>query len=213
MSGITRHESTPKSEEAPVAGCTRGRALRTAAKGGAALAGGALVGAWVRPEPSAGHPSRAQDVRILRFLLVLEEAQAAFYDAALRGGALRGDLLEFARTVSPQERQHVEFLRRRLGSEAPPRPRFDFSEATSRAVRFQDTAIDLEEATAAAYIGQGASLTREAVLDAARIVAVEARHAAWIRDVAGTDPAPRAADVARSADDVLSDLRQKEFLR
>jgi hypothetical protein len=213
MSGRTRHESNPKSEQAPVPGCTRARALRTAAKGGAALGAAALVGAWVRPEPSAGRPSRAQDLRILRFLLVLEEAQAAFYDAALRSGALRGDLLEFARAVSPQERQHVDFLRRQLGTEAPPRPRFDFGEATSRPARFQDTAIDLEEATAAAYIGQGASLTRDAVLDAARIVAVEARHAAWIRDLAGVDPAPRAADVARSADDVLSDLRQKGFLR
>jgi hypothetical protein len=51
------------------------------------------------------------------------------------------------------------------------------------------------------------------VVDAARIVAVEARHAAWIRDLAGTDPAPRAADPGRSADDVLADLRRKGFLQ
>jgi Ferritin-like domain len=213
MSGSAKHQSTLHPEEAPVAGCTRAHALRAAAAGGAALVGGALVGAWVRPVTSAARPSRAQDFRIIKFLLVLEEAQAAFYDAALRGGALRGHLLEFARTVAPQERQHVQFLRRQLGSEAPTSPRFAFGEATANAARFQDTAIDLEEATAAAYIGQGASLTRDAVLDAARIVAVEARHAAWIRDLARADPAPRAADVARSPDDVLSDLRQKGFLR
>ena len=74
-------------------------------------------------------------------------------------------------------------------------------------------AIQLEEATAAAYIGQGANLTSAAMRDAARIVAVEARHAAWIRDLAGADPAPRAADAARSADDILADLRRKGFLR
>lgn len=193
--------------------CTRARALRAAALGGASLAGASLVSAWARPERSAARPSRAQDVRILKFLLVLEDAQAAFYAAALRGGALRGELLELARTVAPQEREHAELLRRRLGSDAPPRPKLDFTEATSRPVTFQRTAIDLEEATAAAYIGQGASLTPGAVIDAARIVAVEARHAAWLRDVAGLDPAPRAADLGRSADEVVSDLRRKGLLR
>jgi hypothetical protein len=192
------------------AGRTRAQALGAA---GAVLGAGALVGGLVRPQTTAGRPSRAQDVRILNFLLVLEEAQAAFYDAALRRGVLRGDLLEFARTVAPQEHEHVRFMRGKLGGQARPKPRLDFAQATSSPERFRATAIDLEEATAAAYIGQGASLTRDAVLDAARIVAVEARHAAWIRDLAGADPAPRAADPGRSADDVLTDLRQKGFLR
>jgi hypothetical protein len=115
--------------------------------------------------------------------------------------------------VAPQEHEHVRFMRGKLGGQARPKPRLDFAQATSSPERFRATAIDLEEATAAAYIGQGASLTRDAVLDAARIVAVEARHAAWIRDLAGADPAPRAADPGRSADDVLTDLRQKGFLR
>lgn len=192
---------------------TRAQALRAAAIGGAALGAGALLAGLVGPQTTAGRPSRAQDVRILDFLLVLEEAQAAFYAAALRGGALSGDLLQFARTVWPQERQHVDFVREKLGREARAAPKFDFGEATTDAARFRATAIDLEEAAAAGYIGQGANLTRDVMQDAARIVAVEARHAAWIRDLAGTDPAPRAADVARSADDVLSELRQKGFLR
>jgi hypothetical protein len=50
------------------------------------------------------------------------------------------------------------------------------------------------------------------VAQAAGIVAVEARHAAWIRDLAGALPAPRPADPARSPDDVLSDLRTKGYL-
>jgi hypothetical protein len=49
--------------------------------------------------------------------------------------------------------------------------------------------------------------------EAGRIVAVEARHAAWIRDLAGEDPAPRAADPGRTADDVLSELRRKGLVR
>jgi hypothetical protein len=192
---------------------TRAEALRAAAVGGAALGAGALAGGWLRPPATAGRPSAAEDVRILNFLLVLEEAQAAFYDAALRGRALRGDLLAFARTVAPQEHEHVAFLRRKLGRRAQAKPKLVFGEATSDARRFSATAIDLEEATAAAYIGQGANLTRDAVLDAARIVAVEARHAAWVRDLAGADPAPRADDPPRAAGDVLSELRRKGFLR
>lgn len=188
---------------------TRAQALRAAAAGGAAVG----VAAWLRPQPSAGKESAAQDVKIFNFLLVLEQAQAAFYDAAVRGGTLQGDLLTFARVVAPQEHDHVGFIRQKLGAQAGPPPKLDFRQATSDPKRFAAAAIDLEEATAAAYIGQGANLTRDSVADAARIVAVEARHAAWIRDLSGEDPAPRAADPPRTADDVLAELRQKGYLR
>jgi hypothetical protein len=192
---------------------TRAQALRAAAAGGVAVSVGAVAGGWLRPQSTVGKASPAQDVEILNFLLVLEEAQAAFYDAAVRHGALGGDLLAFARIVAAQEREHAEFLRGKLGAQAGARPKLDFGRVTSDPTRFSAAAIDLEEATAAAYIGQGANLTRDAVADAARIVAVEARHAAWIRDLAGADPAPRAADPPRSAGDVLSELRRKGFLR
>lgn len=195
------------------AGWTRAQTLRAAAVGGAVLGAGALTGGWDGPEATARRPSRSQDVRILNFLLVLEELQAAFYTAALRGGALRGGLLEFARTVAPQEREHVNLVRKLLGRDARAAPKLDVGAATSGAARFRAAAIELEEATTAAYIGQGASLTSAAVKDAARIVAVEARHAAWIRDLAGADPAPRAADAARSADDILSDLRRNGYVQ
>jgi hypothetical protein len=192
---------------------TRWQVLRGAALGGAALGAGALAGRWAGPELSAGQPSRRQDAEILNFLLILEELQAAFYDAAVRRGAVRGDLLRFARSVLPHEREHVAHLRRLLGRRAKPAPKVGVDRAASAPAAFRAAAIELEEAAIAAYIGQGANLTRGAMRDAARIVAVEARHAAWIRDVAGTDPAPRAADRARSADDTLADLRRKGFLR
>jgi hypothetical protein len=191
---------------------TRAQALRAGAATSAAVGAGVLLRGWARPDASAAAPSRAQDVRILRFLLVLEQAQSAFYDAALRSGTLSGELLHFAQVVAPQEHDHVALLRRRLGASARPAPPFDFGEATTSSAHFRRAAIDLEEATAAAYIGQGASLTRDAVADAAGIVAVEARHAAWIRDLAGALPAPRPADPARSPADVLSDLRAKGYL-
>jgi|1186.fasta_scaffold06450_2 hypothetical protein len=194
-------------------GRTRAQAMRAAIAGGVLVGAGALAGGWMGAEPTAGRASRTQDVQILNFLLVLEELQIAFYAAALRGGALSGDLLRFARTVSPQEREHAGLLRKLLGDDARPAPRFGVEQSASHAATFQADAIDLEETIAAAYIGQGASLTRGAMRDAARIVAVEARQAAWIRDIAGADPAPRAADPARSADDISSDLRRRGFIR
>ena len=191
---------------------TRAQALRVAAAAGLAAGGGALLHDW-GADTSAAAPSHGQDVKILNFLLVLEEAQAAFYDVALERGALSGDLLRYAQIVAPQEHDHVALLRRRLGGSARPAPRFDFRAATSSPAQFRRAAIDLGEATAAAYIGQGASLTRGLVAEAAGIVAVEARHAAWIRDLAGALPAPRPADPARSPGDVLADLRTKGYLR
>jgi hypothetical protein len=191
---------------------TRGEALRAAAAGGGAIGAGALLGGWIEPSASAGRPSPSQDARIWRFLLLLEEAQAALYDAALRSRALGADLVEYARVVAPQEHDHVDLIRGRLGSQARPAPEFDYRDASSSDARFQQAAIDLEEAAVAAYIAQGANLTAPAVVDAARIVAVDARHAAWIRDLAHAEPAPRAADPGRTPEDLLSDLRKKGLM-
>jgi hypothetical protein len=192
---------------------TRRQALRAALAGGAGLGAASLAGAWSRPDASAGESSPAQDARIMSFLLTLEETQAAFYEAAVRSGALQGDLLEFARVVAPQERQHVQLLRRRLGGDAGPAPRLGVDRLVRDPGRFRTSAIDLEELVAAAYIGQGPSLTAGPMQDAARIVAVEARHAAWIRDLAGEDPAPHPADAAQQPRDVLAQLRTKGFIR
>jgi hypothetical protein len=191
---------------------TRGEALRGAVAGGAAVGAGALLGGWVEPQSSVGRPSASQDVRIWSFLLLLEEAQAALYDTALRSRALPDSLLQYARVVAPQEHDHVALIRRRLGAQARRAPAFDYAAVTSSEKRFEQAAIDLEEAALAAYIGQGANLTAPAVADAARIVAVDARHAAWIRDLAGAEPAPRAADPGRPAQDVIADLRTKGLL-
>jgi hypothetical protein len=103
--------------------------LRAATAAGA-IGAGTLVGGWVEPSASVGSPSASQDARIWRFLLLLEQAQAALYDTALRSGALSAELLQYARVVAPQEHDHVALVTRRLGRQAKPAPRFDFREAT-----------------------------------------------------------------------------------
>ena len=46
----------------------------------------------------------------------------------------------------------------------------------------------------------------------ARLVSVEARQVAWLRDLAGISPAPRAADPPRKAEAVIGELREKGYI-
>jgi hypothetical protein len=191
---------------------TRAGLFRLAAGGGAVVAGGAAIGAQSGDGTSLAAPSRDTDTRILNFFLLLEYLQEAFYREALGRARLTGDLREFASTVGRQESEHVAFLTKRLGDRARARPRPNFGDALSTPERFRAAAIDLEEMTIAAYIGQGANLTRGAVGAVGTLLSVEARQVAWVLDLAGESPAPRAADPARQPDDVLADLRRRRFI-
>ncbi|HEX2044903.1 MAG TPA: ferritin-like domain-containing protein [Gaiellaceae bacterium] len=180
------------------------------AKGGLVLAGLAAGAAWLggRASPAASAPSPEQDERILNFALGLEELQAAFYAQALEEGGLTGEALELAEVVGAQERRHVAYLREYLGPAARPEPELDLSGAAGSEETFLRSAHALEEAGVGAYIGQGGNLTVRAVAAAAPIVSVEARHAAWIRDMLGMNPAPEAADPARTPEQVRASLER-----
>ncbi len=201
--------------KAAPASAPRRRATRAAFLARGAFAGGALAtGAlWLggRTGRAAAAPSRAQDERILNFALGLEYLQAGFYAHAVERGGLTGELLEFAKTVGEQERQHVTYLQDHLGPAAREEPELDFGGLAADADHFRRAALVLEESGVAAYIGQGANLTVEAVRAAAPIVAVEARHAAWISDLNSRVPAPRAADAAWTAAQVQAALAAAGF--
>jgi hypothetical protein len=191
---------------------TRGQALRAAVMGGAVVGGGALLGRGLDAGASAAAPSAAQDKQILAFFLQLEQVQEGLYRAAIKAGRLDGELREYVRAVAPQETEHVAFLAKGAAGQAGKPPRSDFSDVIRTPESFRRAAIDLEELTLAAYIGQGANLTRDAVAGVARLVSVEARQAAWLRDLAGEMPAPHAADPARSPDEVLTALRDRSYI-
>ena len=181
------------------------------------LAGGALTvaGALATGGPglaAGSQPSAAMDTEILNYFLMLEYLQEAFYDRAVAQGALSGELQDFAETVREHEREHISFLEQILGPDARDEPSFDFGSDTDTPEAFRKAAVIVEETTASAYIGQGANLTKANVLGAARIVSVEARHAAWIKDIIGRLPAPRPADVAKSEAEVRRTLRRKGWL-
>jgi ferritin-like protein len=183
---------------------------RAAAAGGVLVAGGGLAAGL--PELGSAATSPALDRRILSFLLDLEYLQEAFYREARAEGKLTGELRQFAEVAGKDERAHVALLRKALGNRARASPKFDFGRATTDPRTFRTRAAELEELVTAAYIGQGANLSTKHVTKATRIASVDARHAAWIRDIVGKHPAPRAADHAVSAARVQKSLRKLGFV-
>ena len=184
-----------------------GGAVAAAAAGGAAMGGlGAIASA-------RSAPSREQDLRILGFLLGLERIELAFYERALDAGALRGELAEFAGAALTHERDHVATLGTSLGAaEAASAVRFDIGDAFTDRRAFVAKAVALEDAAVAAFNGQITNLTAERLPAACAIVSVDARHAAWIRDIGNLPPAAGATDAPLTAPDVRTLLQSHGLL-
>ena len=179
------------------------------AAGGGLAGGGALLGLLA----TEGRAQTATDVSILNFALTLEELEAAFYREAVAGGALTGRTLRFARVTGAHEDAHVAFLRQALGSAAIARPQFNFMGTTTNSQRFIATAVTLEETGVAAYKGQAPLIETPAVLGAALTIhSVEARHAAWVRRIAGMRPVIGPADAALTREQVLAAVGATGFI-
>ncbi|WP_411277567.1 ferritin-like domain-containing protein [Gaiella sp.] len=178
--------------------------------GGTIAVGGVVIGGL--PKLVTAAPSPSQDVDILNFALTLEYLEAEFYIQAVAGGALSGELLKFAKVVKAHEVAHVAFLKGALGAKAIAKPTFDFKGTTDDPAKFQATSIVLEDTGVAAYNGQGTRVTRKLLAAAASVVSVEARHAAWIRDIARKNPAPVAFDPAKSQAQILSAVTATGFI-
>ena len=185
-------------------GETRATFLRRAVVGGAVLLGAGAV--------PAGAAVGGRDEAILNYALTLEYIQEAFYGEAERLGVLTGGIAEQARVVGAHERAHVKAFREVLGAAAVKRARFDFRGATENADRFRRTAVAFEDLAVAAYKAQAPLIQRRAYLvPALAIHTVEARHAAWIRRLAGFTPAPDAFDEPRSKQSTLGIVEATRF--
>lgn len=194
---------------------TRSRAEATLSRRrlfGLTLAGaGTVILARVPGAGAAG--LSASDVDILNYALVLEYLQASFYTEAERSGALGGKTAEAARVVGATERAHVNAFRKLLQSQAVKRPTFDFQGTTEQQQPFLRTAVAFEDLAVAAYKGQAPKLQSDAVLAAAvGIHSVEARHAAWMRELFGITPAVHAFDKPASRASVNRIVASTKFI-
>ena len=152
--------------------------------------------------------SSDRELEVLNLLLTVEYAEAAFYQAALEAGGLSGELRSFAEQVLGHEREHLAVVQGVLGAAAVKEPGYEFGDATRVPDAFVDGAARLEDLAVAAYNGQAANVSPEAFAAAARIVSVEARHAAWIRSIADRDPAPQTTDEPKTAAQVRAGLTE-----
>jgi rubrerythrin len=155
----------------------------------------------------------ASDVSILNYALVLEYLQASFYTEAERSGALAGKAAYAAGVVGATERAHVKAFRKLLGSQAVKQPTFDFQGVTEQQQPFLKTAVAFEDLAVAAYKGQAPKLKSQPVLAAAvGIHSVEARHAAWMRELFGITPAVHAFDQPASRASVSKVVASTHFI-
>ncbi|HEX5250955.1 MAG TPA: ferritin-like domain-containing protein [Gaiellales bacterium] len=192
----------------PLGQATRRRVLRTlAAAGLIGSAGLAAAGA----ADAAAEPQG--DIAILNYALTLEYLQSAFYTEVERIGSLTGETARLARIVGGHERAHVRMLLDVLGHRAVAKPSFDFHGATDSQNAFVRTAVAFEDLGVAAYKGQAPRIASPAYLGAALAIhATEARHAAWIRRIAGILPAQSAFDQPASATHVVSVVDSTHFI-
>jgi rubrerythrin len=172
--------------------------------GGAAAAGFAEAS---RHSPQHDASLSARDRKILEFALRLEHLQVAFYSEAIRRGKLTGEAKQFAHTVGHEEQEHLDYFEHVLGSPNAKPGRFTFGDATAGDKQFVAAAAKIEDTGLAAYNGQAENMSRQTLTAVARVISVEARHAAWARSLAGQVPAPVPADQPISAAQALNAIK------
>ena len=141
-------------------------------------------------DPSRYRLDLSNDTGILNYAFALEQLEAAFYTAALDSAgfaALSTAEQEVFQDLRKHEMIHREFFRQVLGTAAIPDIGFNTTTVASRTANrdvLLKTSQLLEDTGVSAYNGAGKYLTSPAnLLVAGKIVSVEARHAAAIRDI------------------------------
>lgn len=182
---------------------------------GGVLAIGAIFGACNKDDDNDGVNLGSGDIGILNYAYALEQLEAAFYTKVALNPytSISADELAFFRDIRDHEIAHREFFKAALGSSAIPGLEVDFS-----TINFTDrtavlaTAKAFEDLGVSAYNGAGALLTNpDYLLVAGKIVSVEARHAAYIRDLINNGTFAnsevvdaKGLDVSRSPSEVLA---------
>ena len=153
------------------------------------------------------------DTGILNYAYALEQLEAAFYlkVVASTSTGLSAQEMDYMVDIRNHEVAHREFFKAALGSAAIPSLEVDFSTINfASRTSILGTAMAFEDLGVTAYNGAGQLLQSSAyLLLAGKIVSVEARHAALIRDIIsngtfGDSVDVNALDGARKPSEVLA---------
>ncbi len=143
------------------------------------------------------------DIGVLNYAYALEQLEAAFYTQVIETpyADMSADESSWLTDIRDHEVEHREFLKEALGDAAIPGLEVDFSavDFTSRD-SVLGTAKVFEDLGVGAYNGAGKLIENpDYLLAAGKIVSVEARHAAAIRDLLQMN------SVAFAGDDVVDE--------
>lgn len=132
------------------------------------------------------------DIGIVNYALTLEYLEDDFYAQVAKSGLFKGDDLALIQKFGQTERDHVVALTatvKDLGGKPAPKPKTQFDLADAETVL--QTAADVENLGAAAYLGQAAVIESPEILAAALAIhSVEGRHAATLNTLTGQTITP-----------------------
>jgi rubrerythrin len=151
------------------------------------------------------------DIAVLNYALTLEHLETAFYRDGISQFTFGLDPFNnsidmMLEAVAAHEAAHVATLTdviTQLGGTPVEEATYDFGYTDART--FLTTAAAIENLGVSAYDGAGMYIADPGLLTAAgSIVAVEARHAAYLNLIIGLEPFPAAYETPLSPDEVLA---------
>jgi rubrerythrin len=138
------------------------------------------------------------DLEIVQYALTLEHLETDFYNAVIDAGVITDmALAETAKSIRDNEQEHVDALTatvKKLGGR-PERPKTNFDSVLQGGPDMVlQTAAEVENLGAAAYLGQAGRIKSKEILAAALAIhSVEGRHAAALNTVVGKTIVPDGA--------------------
>ncbi len=131
------------------------------------------------------------DLKVLNYALTLEFLEADFYEQVIASGLVKDKkVAALAKKFGETEQEHVDALTatiKKLGGEPVKAPKTAFEATLAKGLtEVLNTAANVENLGAAAYLGQAGNIKSKEVLAAALAIhTVESRHAAALNILVG----------------------------